>query len=106
VLWLTVVVAMAFGWMVHIQSMQDQLQALRYKSPEQSLQEARSLVNQHAIAPAWYDMLVTLTACAAAVMTWAAIYHESMRRQRISVMSLVVLTAFVATALGLVRLGW
>jgi hypothetical protein len=60
----------------------------------------------HTIAPAWYDMLVILTACLAAVVTWAAIYHEPLRRRQVSLWSLVVLTAMVATALGVVRFGW
>jgi len=49
-------------------------------------------------------MVVILSAVAAAVAVWAAIYWHAIRRRKLSLWSLIVLTALVAVALGIVRI--
>ena len=57
----------------------------------------------HSLTPTWLQMLTILAAAAAAVAVWAAIYWPMIRRRKLSLWSLIVLTLLVAVALGIVR---
>jgi len=71
---------------------------------EQKSNDNRNRVTMHALAPTWLQILIMLSAVAAAVAVWAAIYWPMIRRRKLSLWSLIMLTLLVAVALGIVRL--